>query len=161
MNIIRRECAICNGNLTNIHTIPNIPINLSCVEYETNMLYNNLSFSRCSKCNTIQLDKLIPPEILYQTSHNDVSVGNTWENYFKLFIGKLENIVEQNTVLEIGCPSGKIAKKLDNYNKWIIVDPNVQIDSEYNNKIEIVKSFFDCDFKTDRQIDIIVHSHLF
>ena len=36
----------------------------------------------------------------------------------------------------------------------------MQIDTEYN-KIEIVKSFFDCDFKTDRQIDIIVHSHLF
>ena len=161
MNLIRSKCAICNGKITHIYDIPNIPVNLSCIDSTDNMQYDNLSFSQCCDCNTIQLDTLISPYILYQSSHNDVSVGKTWENYFHLFIGKLTGIIENKTVLEIGCPSGKMAKKMENYKNWIIVDPNIRTTSEFNDRVEIVPSFFDCDFQIDRQIDVIVHSHLF
>jgi predicted SAM-dependent methyltransferase len=123
-------------------------------------MFNKLSFSICKKCNTVQLDDLIPIDVLYSKSHNIVSVGNTWEKYFKLFINKIETILDkQDNVLEIGCPSGKIATRIDKYKEWYLVDPNVQILP--NNKIIPIQKFFDESFEINKKIDLIVHSHFF
>ena len=83
MEINRNNCAICNGNLKNIYSLNNVPITLSCVENIEKLKYSNMSFSQCCSCNTIQLDKLIPLEILYSNSHNYNSVGETWKGYLE------------------------------------------------------------------------------
>jgi predicted SAM-dependent methyltransferase len=161
MNIFRKKCVICNNLLKNIYTIDGMPINLCCVENNLNYKYDKLSFSICINCNTIQLDNLIPLNMLYQTSHNTLSVGKTWENYFNLFIEKLENVIDNKIILEIGCPSGKIATKCNNYNKWYIVEPNKNKEIIFNDKIIFIENFFDDNFKLDNKVDLIVHSHLF
>jgi len=161
MNIIRDNCAICNNNLVNIYSLSKMPINLSCVDFENEYNYNTLSFSECTTCNTIQLDNLIPLNILYQTSHNFTSVGKVWENYFDLFIKKINPIVDNKKILEIGCPSGKLALKCNNYKKWYIVEPNKNNEINFNDKIIFCQQFFDKDFRLDINIDVIVHSHLF
>jgi SAM-dependent methyltransferase len=120
-----------------------------------------MSFSQCCSCNTIQLDKLIPLEILYSNSHNYNSVGETWKGYFQLFNENISKILKDKNILEIGCPSGKIALSHNNYNKWYIVEPNKNNSIDFNEKIIFIESFFDDKFQIDDKIDIIIHSHLF
>jgi predicted SAM-dependent methyltransferase len=156
----RVNCAICNSNLDNIKIVENVPIKLTCYSIPT---YDSseLSFSKCNSCNTIQLDKLIPLDILYSSSHNYTSCGSVWEKYFDLFVSYIKSISINKNILEIGDPSGKIALKLNDYNKWIIVEKNKNSKIIFNEKITFIEQFFDDDFIINDKIDIIVHSHLF
>ena len=160
-SIIREECAVCNNIIEQFFDLENIPITLSCsVSLEK---YNRatLSYSKCTKCNTIQLNKLIPLNILYEKSHNFTSVGKLWNDYFKCIVDKLQtNIIDKN-VFEIGCPSGKLAMNSINYSKWYIVDLNKNDCIKFNNKIHFIQACFDKNFEINDRIDIITHSHLF
>lgn len=157
----RLKCSICDGSLAPIYELSNVPINLSCVDVASAGIKDTLSFSQCKQCNTIQLDKLIDLRILYAASHNYTSVGKAWEMYFQTMSDILTPVVNNKTVLEIGCPSGKLARKTADYNKWYIVEPNKNTSIDFSKNIVFVESFFDDTFKIDDSIDVIVHSHVF
>lgn len=170
MNIVRIQCAICsNIQLQHIYDLPNFPINLSCIDVNVPYMprYNGLSFAQCSVCNTVQLDRLIPLDVLYEKSHNFKSVGKVWDAYFATFVAKLFPLIPNKTILEIGCPSGKLAQQMNHYDKWYIIEPNRNMSIQFNAKIQVIETFFDADFELthyseiNRPIDIIVHSHLF
>ena len=132
------------------------------VEDTSNIYHGKLSFSKCVTCNTIQLDEMIPLHILYSDSHNITSVGNVWKNYFKLFLEKLQPLIQNRRVFEIGCPSGKIALNVSGFDKYFIVDPNKNDSINFTEKnITFIQSFFDKDFVCDAKVDVVVHSHLF
>ena len=156
----RIACAICNSKLENIKTLENVPIKLTCYSTPIYESYE-LSISKCITCNTIQLDKLIPLNILYGGSHNYTSYGKVWEKYFDLCVNYVKSIVINKNILEIGDPSGKIALKLNNYNKWFIVEKNKNNEVIFNEKITFIEQFFDDDIMINDKIDIIIHSHLF
>jgi SAM-dependent methyltransferase len=159
--IKREKCSICEKNLiNNFYYIDNIPIKLYCSNEYINKT-ERLSFFNCTYCNTTQLSELIPLDILYSDSHNYISVGNVWNNYFKLFAEKIINIIDKKNILEIGCPSGKIAQQLNNYNKWFIIDPNKNENIKFKDNIYFIQSLFDNNFNISDKIDIIIHSHLF
>lgn len=158
--IKRTKCCICNNKLKNIYCLQNMPIKLFCSK-EPNITMSNLSFSQCLECKTIQLDNLIPPNELYSESHNYTSVGKVWNNYFNLFCEKINPIITNKNVLEIGDPSGKIANTINSYNKWYIIEPNKNKKINFKENIEFIEGFFDENFSTNKKIDIIVHSHLF
>ena len=170
--IKRSCCCICKSSLTSIYTLQNVPIQLSCIDapiYDS----TSLSFSQCNQCLTIQLDHLIPLNILYANSHNYMSIGKIWNDYFQLMCDKLLPIIKNKTVLEIGDPSAKIANRIaPSYNKWYIVEPNKNNNISFADNIEFIESFFDDSFtlegisvrgdeKGKEKIDVIVHSHLF
>jgi len=160
----RLFCAICENNIiNNIFILNNMPISLYCTDVNKNFEYNELSFSQCNYCNTIQLDKLIDLNKLYEKSHNFTSVGNIWHNYFKLFVEKIQKLTNNKIVLEIGDGSGKIALNINNYSSWYIVEPNKNpnVNFNKNKNIYFIEKFFDETFNIDKKIDIIVHSHLF
>ena len=161
MDLLRNKCAICNSDLLHIFKILDIPIKLSCIKDNNNYLHKDMSYSQCLKCNTIQLDKLIPLNILYSESHNNTSFGKVWEEYFKLFCNLINPITINKKILEIGDPSGKIANRLNNYNKWYIIEPNKNANINFNKNIEFIDGFFDEKFEINDNIDLIVHSHLF
>ncbi len=156
----RTVCVICFNKLKNIYCLKNMPIKLSCTE-KVEINNSDLSFSKCYKCNTIQLDKLIPLNILYSESHNYTSVGKIWKDYFNLFCSSIDNIIINKNILEIGDPSGKIANRLNSYNKWYIIEPNKNTNIIFKENIEFIEGFFDENFNTDKKIDVIIHSHLF
>ena len=159
--MIRNSCSICNGKLKNIYVLENMPVTLSCLTNIKIFNYSNMSFSICIECNTIQLDELIELNILYSKSHNYISVGETWKGYFEVFNENIKELIENKNILEIGCPSGKIAMSNNNYNKWFIVEPNKNREICFNEKIIFIEDFFDDNFKMNETIDIIIHSHLF
>lgn len=159
-SINRLECEICMSSLKQLYTIKNMPVKLCCLdtpEFDT----STISFSICTTCNTIQLDKLVPLDILYSGNHNTSVVGKTWENYFQFISSKISPIIENKIVLEIGDPSGKIARRLDGYVDWYIVEPNHNTNIVYKSNIHFISAFFDKHFSFDKKIDIIVHSHVF
>jgi len=137
-----------------------MPIKLCCTE-TPEIKTSPMSFSICDICNTIQLDKLIPLDILYSSSHNTVSVGKVWEGYFNSFCEKAENLILKKNVLEIGDPSGRIANRLDGYKKWYIVEPNKNESVCFKENICFIEGFFDDNLIIDCSINMIVHSHVF
>jgi len=157
--IIRNNCIKCNTQIEIIHTQQNVPISLSTVENNKDFKYSNLKFGYCNKCNIIQLNELINLDILYEHGHNYQVVGNTWKQYFSKFIDILTPYIKHKNILEIGCPSGKIANNCDHYNSWNIIDPNVKTFD--NKKINSISNFFDEKSRFDFNVDVIVHSHLF
>lgn len=165
MDIIKRaKCAICDHDIKHIYSLNNVPINLACIlqsKHSENPKNSELSYSQCINCYTIQLDKLIPLDLLYSESHNYVSVGKTWENYFKMFVEMLQPYIINKNVIEIGCPSGKIAQKVFGFKNYTIVDPNKDTNILLSENMFFDQTFFDENYKPDKPIDIIVHSHLF
>lgn len=159
--LIRTHCCICDSSLyTPFYSLPNVPIKLACVSTPT-IQKESLSFCCCNKCQTIQLRNLIPLDILYSESHNYVSVGQTWENYFQCMREILQPLTHQKTILEIGDPSAKLANHIDNYHKWYIVEPNKNPNIVFHPNIKFIPQFFDYRFSLSEPVDIIVHSHVF
>ena len=159
----RQKCAVCDkAELFNLFKLDNCPVQCCCVdEFNDDYIKDKLSYSQCQNCNTIQLDKLISLNILYSKSHNLVSVGKIWEEYFILFHDTIKKKIINKNVLEVGCPSGKIANRCSDYNKWFIVEPNKNESIILNDKITFIKEYFDNYFTITENIDIIIHSHLF
>ena len=159
--IKRINCSVCEKKvINNFYTLDDIPIKLYCSDEFINKS-EKLSFVICDYCNTIQLSELVPLDILYSNSHNFISAGKIWYNYFQLFSQKIENIIINKNILEIGCPSGKIAQQTNNYNKWFIIDPNKNKNIKFKENIYFIQHLFDKNFNIKDKIDIIIHSHLF
>lgn len=157
--ITRNKCIKCKKQNKIIHTEYNVPISFTVMKINKNYKYSNLSYGYCNKCNIIQLNELIDLDILYENGHNYQVVGDTWKQYFSQFVDILTPYIKNKNVLEIGCPSGKIANNCNDYNLWNIIDPNVKIFD--NKKIISIRKFFDEKSSFDFDVNVIVHSHLF
>jgi predicted SAM-dependent methyltransferase len=156
----RLDCGICFSKLEHFYTINNMPMKLCCLE-SPDLTTENMSFSICQTCNTIQLDQLIPLDILYSSSHNTVSVGKVWEGYFQLFCKTIEDLIINRNVLEIGDPSGRIANVSDGYTNWYIIEPNKKNNIIFKENIHFISDFFNESFIINEKIDVIIHSHVF
>lgn len=156
----RTNCKICNDNLSHLFSLSNFPIKLTC-DIEPKFGEMELSYGTCDNCNYIQLDKLVPLEILYSLSHNYTSVGNTWKKFFDYFVNLITSHIFNKNVLEIGCPSGKLALQSTDFKKWFIVEPNKKCGIEFPQNITFIECFFDDSFEIKEDIDVIVNSHLF
>lgn len=159
MEITRTSCVICNAVLEDLLTLPHFPIKLTC-DIEPKFGNADLSYAKCKRCNCIQLDKLIPLPILYSDSHNYTSVGNVWNNFFSHFTNIIKPHVSNKTILEIGCPSGKLALYFTDAKTWYIVEPNKK-NIEFPPNIIFIEQFFDDSLEINDNIDIIINSHLF
>lgn len=157
--IQRNNCIRCNIKNEIIHTEKEVPISFTTTKNNTNYKYSKLLYGYCDKCNIIQLNELIDLDILYEKGHNYQVVGNIWKQYFSQFVDILTPYIKDKNVLEIGCPSGKIANNCNDYNLWNIIDPNVKMFE--NEKINSICKFFDDKSSFEFDVNIIVHSHLF
>jgi predicted SAM-dependent methyltransferase len=154
----RDNCVVCKSNdLKRILSIESMPVYMGVVEENNNYIFEDMTFSKCNNCNEIQLDRLMDLDVVYSHNHNTEIVGNLWKKHYDEFI-KFLGDVSGKTILEIGDPSAKIAKLIDTYKKWIIVEKNPNLES--SDKIFFDKKFFNNDFTIEDKIDIIVHSHL-
>lgn len=156
--MLRNNCCICNSELESIISFDEYPISFS-MNDNNKYTFENLSFTECVRCKTIQIQKLIDLEVLYDQPHNHNVIGQTWIEHFKEFAHMINKCKKDNdNVLEIGSPTDKIAKYVDNYSKWVLMDPNSEQYPEKN--IENIKDFFTEESIFDFNIDTIVHSHL-
>jgi Methyltransferase domain/C-methyltransferase C-terminal domain len=107
----------------------------------------------------LQLKKLVPLNILYQSQHAN-AVGKIWEEHHRKF-AKFLNKFSPNSVLELGGGHGILSVEyafLQNI-PWTILEPNPA--PIPGCKAEFIRGFFDEKFIYARDFDAVVHSHVF
>jgi len=110
----------------------------------------------------VQLNPLVPLEILYKDSHGSGSMGESWRRHHRAladFILKHKSV----NIFEIGGGHGTLAreyiKKKENAT-WVILEANPTPDY-YHDRISFLKGIFDDSYIIKDDIDTIVHSHTF
>jgi len=163
MNLLyRNHCVVNNKNdLELLYSINNFPVFMGCVTHPPeDDIKTNMNWYISKSTGSIQLNPLIPLDILYKDSHDSGSVGNMWNLHHEAF-SKFINKFSVTNVLEIGAGHGKLATNYLNLQpntKWTIVEPNPKIKS--TKQIKVIKTFFNSNFKIDNNIDAVVHSHI-
>ena len=123
--------------------------------------YFDMKWHISKSTGMIQLNPLLPLNVLYPESHNSGCIGKLWDEHHKSFATFMKKFKPKN-VLEIGAAHGRLCKefsKLTNKVKWTIIEPNPII--EKGVKAKIIKGFFDQKFSPKKNIDTFVHSHVF
>jgi SAM-dependent methyltransferase len=161
MNLINRSSSIITGKgyLEPLYTYKNFPVFFGCVDTEPyEDVRADMSWAICQESGVIQIDKLIPLELLYQSQHMD-GTGPTWQSFYEDFASYIA-VVSPVKVLEIGGGQGALAEVFIKKTKgttWTIVEPNPLHPG--NNRIKVIKAFFDERFNHKDEYDAVVMSH--
>ena len=162
MNIQRNLDVIYKkDDLEPLYSLKNFPVFMGTTseDAETDLLAD-MDFWISRGTGMIQLNPLLPLEVLYPAAHGAGCVGRSWESHhyeFAKFISKFR----PKSVLEIGGAHGILAnnyQKIDHID-WTILEPNPT--PVEGCKAKIIKGFFDENFKSSLAVDAIVHSHVF
>jgi SAM-dependent methyltransferase len=162
MNYIIRNKSIITGkeNLEQLYTFKNFPVFFGCVDFDSSKdLLVDMSWAICPETGIIQLDKLIPLDILYQEQHVD-GTGPIWQQYYADFASYILK-QEAKSFLEIGGGAGNLANLVTEHAsdiKWTMVEPNPLHSG--NQRIKIVPAFFDENFKYPGTVDVVVFSQV-
>ena len=163
MEYIKRTKSLLTGkaNVEPLHTFRHFPVFMGCTQQPPEEdLFADMEWQICRDTGIIQLAKLLPLEILYQNQHNE-GCGAVWtEHYLELtkFIAKYG----PKRVLEIGGAHGIVAQQYVSMHpnaEWTIIEPNPTFSGE--DRIRVLKGWFDDAFSFDREVDAVVHSHVF
>jgi len=161
-NYIGRPTSILTGkeNLEHLYTFKDFPVFFGCVDTpKEDDLFADMVWGIDPDTGVIQLTKLVPLDILYQSQHVD-GCGPTWQKYYEDFAEYI-NKTTPNSVLEIGGGAGQLARIATSRNprlKWTIVEPNPWF--EETNQIKTISAFFDENFTYDGQVDAVVFSQV-
>jgi hypothetical protein len=143
------------------HTINDFPIYMGTTDQKRSEdLSTDMIFSRCEKCNLIQLSDLIPLDILYRDSHNR-PIGGTWIDHHKKFADFVLKFSKPN-IIEIGGAHLMLARHLEKdprVESITVYDTNITDEVEESSKIRTENNFFDPK-SVKIKPDIIIHSHV-
>ncbi|MGB2791686.1 MAG: methyltransferase domain-containing protein [Candidatus Moraniibacteriota bacterium] len=159
--VIRNESVVTGKeNLEQLYTFRDFPVFFGCVEHgHERDLKADMSWAICPESGVIQLDKLIPLDILYQEQHVD-GTGPTWEQYYHDFADYIKKQPSKD-ILEIGGGAGKLADIFTGITEgtsWTLVEPNPLHPG--NDRVKIKRSFFDESFKYEGGVDTVVFSQV-
>ena len=134
---------------------------MGCVDsLEKEDLYADLTWRISRGSGLIQLQYLLPLDILYPESHGAGAVGALWEKHHQAF-AKFLSQVTSSSIFEIGGAHGILAKEYQKYSQipWTILEPNPS--PVEGSDARFIKGFFDDKFIFTDSFDTLVHSHLF
>jgi hypothetical protein len=156
----KASCLTGNENFVSIAKVDKFPVFFGVTDKpEKDDLYAKMEWFLEKETGLIQLNNLIPLDVLYQEQHA-YGFGETWENHYLKFSEFLCQIKPSN-VLEIGAGQGRIAQicttSMDIQN-WTIIEPNPTF--EESDKIKVINGFFDRQFNIDSVFDTYTFSHV-
>ncbi|HLB41664.1 MAG TPA: class I SAM-dependent methyltransferase [Gammaproteobacteria bacterium] len=163
MNLIERKyCAISGKNdMEHLYSFYQFPVFMGCVNQAVEAdIKEDMSWWISRSSGLIQLNKLLPLEVLYPESHGSGAVGTLWNQHHRAFALFLHQ-KSPSSVLELGGAHGILAKEFNQFADipWTIVEPNpVPVEGC---KAHYIKGFFDNKFNYDEAFDAVVHSHVF
>jgi len=163
MEIIKRDhCVISEKeDFELLYSFKDFPVFVGCVDQPLEKdIKADMNWWISRSTGNIQLNPLIPPEILYSQSHGSGSVGELWRRHHLEF-AHLICKYSSDYVLEIGGGHGILAQnclQIKPNLHWTIVEPNPTVPA--NAQIKVVKRLFDETFIIDKNVDTIVHSHV-
>jgi SAM-dependent methyltransferase len=160
---IERNADVITGSedLEQLYTFRNFPVFMGCTTApQATDAVADMSFGISRSSGMIQLNPLLPLDVLYPEAHGAGCVGASWAAHhqaFADFIGKYN----PSSVLEIGGAHGILATNYQAKERlpWTILEPNPTPIKEC--EANIIKGFFDENFRFAGDVDAIVHSHVF
>ena len=144
-----------------LYTFKDFPVFMGCVEHpECEDIKTDMNWWISKSSGSIQLNPLLPLDVLYREQHGSGVAGAIWMEHHKQFA---EFIARHSCrhVLEIGGGHGLLSKEYKNLISnvaWTIVEPNPNLHE--NEDVKVIQEFFDGDFKLDYEVDVVVHSHV-
>jgi hypothetical protein len=163
MKLINREHCVVTGSsdLEFLHEVKNFPIFMGCVNTPKVEDFGvDMSWSISRSSGLIQLNKLIPLDVLYPESHGSGGIGALWDKHHKAFAHFL-NRMSPSAVLEVGGAHGILAREYKQFAKipWTILEPNPSPVEGCDARF--IKGFFNDKFSFGEDCDAVVHSHVF
>lgn len=164
MKLISRNSDVIlnHEDLVELYCFKNFPVFMGCTNQSHELdLLSNMNWSISKKSGAIQLNPLLPLEVVYKEQHGSGCIGESWNHHHKAFAQFIHNF-NFKTVLEIGGLHGILSKmylKLDKSIDWSIIEPNPIPDKEVT--ANFIKGYFDEHFKFEKPVDAILHSHVF
>lgn len=163
MNIINRyNCVITNSkDLEFLYSFKLFPVFMGCVTQEKdNDILFDMDWVISKSSGAIQLQKLLPLDVLYPESHGAGCIGKLWMEHHQA-LAKFINAYEPKGVIEIGGAHGILSKEYQIYQDidWTIIEPNPT--PVEGTKAKFIKRFFDDTFIFKNDYDTVVHSHVF
>jgi len=156
----KRSCLTGCEDFVSIAKVEDFPVFFGVTDKpEEEDLYAVMEWFLEKETGLIQLNKLIPLDVLYQEQHA-YGFGETWENHYL----KFSNFLCQTKpleVLEIGAGQGRIAQictSQEGVNNWTIIEPNPTF--EETEKIKVITGFFDRQFNFNSDFDTYTFSHV-
>ncbi|TSK04498.1 MAG: class I SAM-dependent methyltransferase [Geobacter sp.] len=163
MNLIERSHCVITGkkDLLPLYTFHDFPVFMGCSdEAPEHDLKADMSWAISRETGLIQLDRVLPLDVLYREAHGAGCVGTLWDKHHTMFAEFLHKLAP-SSVFEIGGAHGILSLKYQRYADipWTILEPNpTPVDGC---KAEFVKGFFDGGFRSEKTCHTVVHSHLF
>ncbi len=159
--IQRNNCVVCGSSLLKNHrNLVKFPIYMGVTELPRNSdIFMDQNWAVCDSCMCLQLTSLVPLEILYSTNHSVEAVGKVWQTHHEEFA---KTIVRElpSSICEIGGSHGYLARIITGILpeiKYLMIEPSPTFS---NNRIEIVKGFFEDNSEKVLGFDSIIHSHV-
>lgn len=163
MNYINRDKDVILGNndLEELYTFKKFPVFMGCTDtHPSTDILENMSWFISKNSGMIQLNPLLPLDIVYSSEHGSGTVGKAWDEHHSAFAEFVYKF-KPKKVLEIGGLHGILAKKClekDTNIDWTIIEPNPIVDK--NLGVKVIKGFFDNKFTSNEKYDTIIHSHV-
>lgn len=163
MKLVERREDVITGSsdLEDLYTLEKFPVFMgSVLNAASEDLVEDMAWSISRDSGFIQLKKLLPLEVLYQSQTTTSAVGETWMAHHRAF-SKFIKSYNPSSVLELGGAHGILAREYQELSDipWTILEPNPS--PVEGCKAKFIKGFFNSSFKFDGPKDVIVHSHVF
>jgi SAM-dependent methyltransferase len=163
MNLIERNNCVVSGreDLELLHRFDRFPVFMGCVDHPASAdVCAEMSWWISRSTGSLQLNPLIPIDVLYSQAHGAGSVGELWHRHHSEFANFVCGF-DPGCVLEIGGGHGILAQNCLQRRpdvRWTIVEPNPTIPTD--SKVRVFRKLFDAKFIIDEAVDTVVHSHL-
>lgn len=148
-------------NLEDIHTVQNFPVFMGSVDHDQSEdMVADMIWSISRDSGLIQLKKLLPLDVLYQSQTTTSAIGATWMAHHKKFAAFIQKY-DPNGVLEIGGAHGILAVEYSKLKsvQWSILEPNPTPVKDC--QASFIKGYFDNNFSYKAEFDTVIHSHVF
>jgi len=159
--ISRNHDVISGGDLEELYSMKSFPVFIGCSDaLEEEDIRSDLCWYISKDTGMIQLNPVLPLNLVYQEEHGSGSIGFLWLQHHQEFAKFIQQQAPKS-VLEIGGAHGRLSReyKKENPIDWTIIEPNPSPAKDVD--ATFIKEFFDDKFTFDGEFDTIIHSHVF
>lgn len=164
MKLIERDSDVILGknDLIPLYCFHEFPVFMGCTsQNKEEDLLADMSWFISQNSGAIQLNPLLPMEVIYPEAHGSGCVGNLWLQHHRA-LASFVHQYDPKSVLEIGGAHGILSREYDDLGgnqDWTIIEPNPTPAEGVT--ANFIRGFFDDHFDLGRPVDAVVHSHVF
>jgi SAM-dependent methyltransferase len=156
----RPRCVLTGAaDLEPVCELKRFPVHMGCVDQApADDLFADMRWMQSASSGSLQLDPLVPLELVYLGAHN-ATIGGTWHAHHEAF-ARFLRAAEPRAVLEFGGADGYLATTvaetvpgLD----WTIIDPNPTVEERPG--LRVRRGLVEPGLALPDDVDVIVHSH--